>query len=82
LRLSLGENIDDDNRDSDLPIGHQAYEDFVEHLFSCVVELLASVLKRERLSSQASPLIRLLLDLVRHSRLEDRKVDRARTSQT
>jgi hypothetical protein len=78
LRLSLGENIDDDNRDSDLPIGHQAYEDFVEHLFSCVVELLASVLKRERSSSQASPLIRLLLDLVRHSRLEDRKVDRAK----
>jgi hypothetical protein len=77
LRLSLGENIDEGTPKTE-PIGNQAYEDFVGHLFSCVVELLANVLKKERSGAQIGPLIRLLLDLVRHSRSEDAKVDRAK----
>ena len=79
LRLSLGETMSQDfQQQSELPIGCQAYEDFVGYLFSSIVELLPSVLKRDRCGHQVGPLIRLLLDLVRHSRHEDAKNDRTK----
>jgi hypothetical protein len=78
LRLSLGETASDENETNDLPMGHQAYEYFVGHLFSSVVELLANVLKRERCVTHVGPLIRLLLDLVRNSKQPDSQNDRAK----
>lgn len=78
IRLGLGESIGEDLHASDLPAGFQEYEHFVGHLFSNIVELLSSILKRDGGGHQLSPLIRLLLDLVRHSRNEDSKTDRAR----
>jgi hypothetical protein len=78
LRLSLGETASDENETNDLPMGHQAYEHFVGHLFSSVVELLANVLKRERCVTHVGPLIRLLLDLVRNSKQLDSQNDRAK----
>jgi hypothetical protein len=78
LRLSLGETTSNDLQQSDLPIGYQAYEDFVGYLFTCIVELLSSFLKKDRCGVQIGPIIRLLLDLIRHSRHEDSKNERAR----
>ena len=78
LRLSLGENIEEDKRERDSAVGNQAYEDFVGHLFSSVVDLLSTVLKRDRCGPQVGPLIRLLLDQVRHSRSEGSKLERAK----
>jgi hypothetical protein len=78
LRLSLGESIEEDHRDRDLMVSNQSYEDFVAHLFSNFLDLLATVLKRDRCGPQVGPLIRLLLDGVRHSRREESKVERAK----
>lgn len=75
LKLSLGENTSDE---PDAAIGVQAYEDFVGHLFSSVVELFGFMLKRENCGPLAAPLIRLLLDLVQLSRQADSKSDRAK----
>jgi E3 ubiquitin-protein ligase UBR4 len=65
LRMSLEENT---NGEPDVVIGHQSYEDFVGHLFSSTVELVANVLKRDRCALLIDPLIRLLLDFVQLSR--------------
>ena len=78
LRLSLGDTPRDEDETNDPSEEQTTYEYFVGHLFTSIVDLLASVLKRERCGHSAGPLIRLLLDMIRNSKHVGSQNDRAK----
>lgn len=75
LRMSLGETASEYGHEGAEP---QAYEDFVSYLFASTLEVLSSMLKTGRRSTQLSPVLRLILELIRSSANRDSKNDRAR----
>jgi hypothetical protein len=76
LKLSLGENLNDGSQ-QDLSADHRGYEYFLGELYSFVMEQLAFAFKKERCNSSAESLIKLVLDLIKHSKRDSLKHERA-----
>jgi hypothetical protein len=77
LRMSLGENISDEDQILGDPNGQQFYEEFMTHLFSEVLALFTNVVKQKKGSNTVGPIVNLLLDLVLHTKSEHGKIERA-----
>ena len=73
-KLSLGEN---DGIQKDLSADHRGYEYFLGELFSFVMEQLTFSFKKKRCNSSIETLIKLGLDLIRHSKRDSLKHERA-----
>jgi len=76
LKLSLEENSGDSNQ-PDLSADHRGYEYFLGELYSFVMEQVSCAFKKERCDNSMECLIRLVLDLVRHSKRDSLKHERA-----
>lgn len=77
LRLSMGNAADDDT----VQVSHkvdQSLEDFVDSIFSSVVDLLANALSRHDAEPRLGLMLGLLIDLVHHSSEQGGKLRRAK----
>mmetsp|Transcript_16649 Transcript_16649/g.19200 ORF Transcript_16649/g.19200 Transcript_16649/m.19200 type:complete len:2254 (-) Transcript_16649:59-6820(-) len=74
LKLSLGENLIENENTIDLSTDHRGYEYFLGEIFSFVMEQLPCAFKR---GHSVESLIKLVLDLIRHSKRETIKKERA-----
>ncbi|MGK3746908.1 MAG: hypothetical protein ACI90V_013771, partial [Bacillariaceae sp.] len=77
LKLSLGENLTDNDNSQDLSADHRGYEYFLGELFSFVMEQFSCAFKKERCDNSVESLIKLVLDLIRHSKRDYLKKERA-----
>ena len=75
-KLTTGENLDDSNQ-QDLSGDHRGYDYFLGELYSFVMEQLSFAFKKERCNSSTECLIKLVLDLIRHSKRDALKRERA-----
>ena len=66
-----------DSNDQDLPDDHRGYDYFLGELFSFVMKQLESAFKREKCNSYTESLVKLVLDLIKHSKRGVLKRDRA-----
>mmetsp|Transcript_15124 Transcript_15124/g.35077 ORF Transcript_15124/g.35077 Transcript_15124/m.35077 type:complete len:1358 (+) Transcript_15124:2-4075(+) len=66
-----------DSSQQGLSADHRGYEYFLGELYSFVMEQLTMAFKNERCSNSTESLIKLVLDLIRHSKLETLKYGRA-----
>lgn len=76
LKLSLGESVSDISQ-QDLSADHRGYEYFLGELYSFVMEQLSCAFRKDRCDSSMESLIKLALDLVRHSKRDSLKYERA-----
>jgi hypothetical protein len=77
LKLSLGENLTDNDNSQDLSADHCGYEYFLGKLVSFVMDQFSCAFKKERCDNSVESLIKLVLDLIRHSKRDCLKKERA-----
>ena len=78
LRMSLGENIADEDQLLSNPNTQLAYEEFITHLFSEILALFPRIVKRKNPSKSVGPIAKLLLDLLRQTKSESSQVERGK----